>query len=175
MQPSHPKTAASECKQPWIKMDFAGLIIIRFKSVKAFSQISPRRRGVKNPFVVSVPWQRACLPGDSGYDRGECACVIWDGVYIYTYRHIGVCASGKINMHAYLWGIWMFANFRVTGAHRLTNRHARVMPFLLFFFRFQERISRVLKVSCKRMQCSSRCGLWNWTHRKLSGNTEDQK
>lgn len=67
-----------------------GLIIIHFESVKTFSQISPRRRWVKNPFAGSVPWQRAGLPGDRGYDSGECACVFvgWRYVCVCTYAFL---------------------------------------------------------------------------------------
>lgn len=73
-----------------------GLIIIHFKSVKTFSQISPRRCWVKNPFVGSVPWQRASLPGDRGYDSRECACVS-EG---WSYNCVYVC----MDQCMHVWG-----------------------------------------------------------------------
>lgn len=112
-----------------------GLIIIRFKSVKAFSQISPRRCWVKNPFAGSVPWQRARLPGDRGYDSRECASVSVGWGYIYAW--VCVCASVCTHVCGTL-RVCKFESHWSTQAHKhtQTNTKTRVIPFLLSFFFF---------------------------------------
>ena len=157
-----------------------GLIIIRFKSVKAFSQISPRRCWVKNPFAGSVPWQRARLPGDRGYDSRECASVSVGWGYIYMHGCVSVCVYVCVHQYARMFvGHWVLANLRVIGARRLTNTYRQtqkpelfLFSFLFFFlFKFQERICVFSKVSYKRMHCSTSFSLWN----KMRDYTEDRE
>lgn len=127
-----------------------GLIIIRFKSVKAFSQISPRRRWVKNPFVGSVPWQRARLPGDRGYDRRECACVSvgWGYICVCVCVYVWVCASVCMHVCGAFECLQIWESVEQTGSQthkdKHTNQNNAISPFLgdfrsgsLLFFKGQ--------------------------------------